>query len=251
LTALSVNLNKVCLVRNARGGGVPDLLEAARLVIAAGCQGLTLHPREDARHATIDDVLRLAALPDVASGAVELNVEGDPRPELMRVVREARAAQFTVVPVTPGELTTNRGWRAGDDLAALRRAVDACKGLARISLFVDAPGEGAEGAEGVELAAAEGADCVELHTFDYAAAFHTPRRDQVLARFERAAARARELGLRVHAGHDLDLANLPLLVERLRPDEVSIGHALVSSAILTGLPVIVGRYAAITGGGGH
>ncbi len=245
MTALSVNLNKVCLVRNARGGGVPDLLAAARLAIAAGCQGLTLHPREDARHATLDDVLRLAELPDVASGAVELNVEGDPRPELMRVVREARATQFTLVPVTPGELTTNRGWRGTDDLTALRRAVDAFKGVARISLFVDAHGEDGDG---VELAAAEGADCVELHTFDYAAAFHTPARDEVLLRFERAAERARRLGLRVHAGHDLDLDNLPLLVERLRPDEVSIGHALVSSALLTGLPIIVGRYAAITGG---
>lgn len=245
MTALSVNLNKVCLVRNARGGGAPDLVEAARLAIAAGCRGLTLHPREDARHATLDDVLRLAAMPEVAGGAIELNVEGDPRPELMRVIREARATQFTVVPVTPGELTTNRGWRGGDDLAALRRAVDAFKGVARISLFVDAHGEVGEG---VDLAAAEGADCVELHTFDYAAAFHTPRRDEVLARFERAAARARALGLRVHAGHDLDLDNLPLLVERLRPDEVSIGHALVSSALLTGLPVIVGRYAAITRG---
>jgi pyridoxine 5-phosphate synthase len=245
VTALSVNLNKVCLVRNARGGGAPDLVAAARLAIAAGCQGLTLHPRADARHATLDDVRRLAAMEEVASGRIELNVEGDPRPELMEVIREVRATQFTVVPVSPGELTTNRGWRGGDDVAALRRAVDACKGRARISLFVDAEGDG------VELAAAEGADCVELHTFDYAAAFHTPRRDEVLARCERAAERARGLGLRVHAGHDLDLDNLPLLVARLRPDEVSIGHALVSSAILTGLPVIVGRYAAITGGGGH
>ncbi len=242
MTALSVNLNKVCLVRNARGGGAPDLVEAARLAIGAGCRGLTLHPRADGRHATLDDVRRLAAMAEVASGRIELNVEGDPRPELMAVIREVGATQFTVVPVSPGELTTNRGWRGGDDVTALRRAVAAFKGRARISLFVDAEGDG------IELAAAAGADCVELHTFDYAAAFHTPRRDEVLARFERAAARARALGLRVHAGHDLDLENLPLLVERLRPDEVSIGHALISSAILTGLPVIVGRYAAATGG---
>jgi pyridoxine 5-phosphate synthase len=245
VTALSVNLNKVCLVRNARGGGVPDLVEAARLAIAAGCQGLTLHPRADARHATLDDVRRLAAMPEVASGRIELNVEGDPRPALMAVVAEVRATQITVVPVTPGELTTTRGWRATDDLAALRRAVAAYKGRTRISIFVDAEGEG------IELAAAEGADCVELHTFDYAAAYPTPRREEVLARFERAAARARALGLRVHAGHDLDLENLGLLVARVRPDEVSIGHALVSQAILTGLPAVVGRYAAIAGGGGR
>jgi pyridoxine 5-phosphate synthase len=179
---------------------------------------------------------------EVASGRIELNVEGDPRPEILRVVRETRATQFTVVPVSPGELTTNRGWRGSDDVAALRRVVDEFSGRTRISLFVDAEGEG------IELAADEGADCIELHTFDYAAAFGTPRQEEVLARFERAAERARRLGLRVHAGHDLDLENLPLLVARLRPDEVSIGHALVSTAILSGLPDVVARYAAITGG---
>lgn len=245
MTALSVNLNKVCLVRNARGGHAPDLVEAARLAIAAGCRGLTLHPREDARHATLDDVRRLAAMPEVASGAIELNIEGDPRPELMTVVRQVEATQLTLVPVSPGELTTNRGWRGTDDREALRRVVDAFAGKTRISLFVDAEGDG------IDLAAAEGADCVELHTFDYAAAFHTPQREEVLARFERGAVRARSLGLRVHAGHDLDLENLPLLVARLRPDEVSIGHALISTAILTGLPLVVARYAAITGGDGR
>lgn len=239
MTTLSVNLNKVCLVRNSRGGTVPELVEAARLAIAAGCGGLTLHPRADARHATLDDVRRLAAMEEVASGRIELNVEGDLRPEVMAVVRETRATQYTIVPVTPGELTTTRGWTGRDDGEALRRAIDSFAGATRISLFVDPEGDG------IEVATAAGADCVELHTFDYAAAYPTPRREEVLARFERAAARARALGLRVHAGHDLDLENLALLVERLRPDEVSIGHAIVSQAILAGLPQVVSRYAAL------
>ena len=241
MTTLSVNLNKVCLVRNSRGGTVPDLVEAARLAIAAGCRGLTLHPRADARHATLDDVRRLAAMDEVADGRIELNVEGDLRPEVIDVVRETRATQYTIVPVTPGEVTSTRGWRATDDQEALRRAIGSLAGATRVSLFVDAEGEG------IDLAAAAGAGCVELHTFDYAAAYPTPRREEVLARFVRAAERARGLGMRVHAGHDLDLENLGLLVERLRPDEVSIGHAIVSQAILTGLPLVVARYAAITG----
>ncbi|HEX5757916.1 MAG TPA: pyridoxine 5'-phosphate synthase [Thermoanaerobaculia bacterium] len=239
MTTLSVNLNKVCLVRNSRGGGVPDLVAAARLAIAAGCGGLTLHPRADARHATLDDVRALAAMEEVASGRIELNVEGDLRPEVIAVVRETRATQYTVVPVTPGEITSTRGWDRRDDGAALRRAIDSLAGGSRISLFVDVEGEG------IDLAAELGAAAVELHTFDYAAAYPTPRRDEVLARFERAAQRARARGLRVHAGHDLDLENLALLVERLRPDEVSIGHAIVSQALLTGLPSVVARYAAI------
>lgn len=247
MTNLSVNLNKVALVRNARGGGVPDLVEAAHIAVAQGCDGLTLHPREDERHATLDDVRRLAELDAVRSGTIELNVEGDPRPELMVVAREVGATQFTVVPVVPGEITTNRGWRSRKDEPLLRDTVEYFAGHCRVSAFVDPD------PEGIRLAADVGADAIELHTYEYAAAFHTPRRDEVLARYAEAAEVARSLGLRVHAGHDLDLDNLGLFLDRIQPEEVSIGHALVSRAILTGLEPVTREYVDVIrrhGGGG-
>lgn len=236
MTHLSVNLNKVALVRNARGGGVPDIVEAARIAIGQGCDGLTVHPREDARHATLDDVRRLAEIDEVRGGAIELNVEGDLRPELMAVVREVGATQFTAVPVLPGEVTTTRGWRSRSDEPALREAIASFRGRSRVSLFVDPE------PAGIELAAAVGADAVELHTYEYAHAFGTPRGAEVLADYVRAAELARSLGLRVHAGHDLDLDNLRPLLEGVRPDEVSIGHALVSRALLLGLEIVTREY---------
>jgi pyridoxine 5-phosphate synthase len=235
-TKLSVNLNKVALVRNSRGGGAPDIVEAAHIVIDAGCDGLTVHPRADARHATLDDVRRLAAIDAVRRGEIELNVEGDLRPELMRVVAEVRPTQFTLVPVLPGEVTTTRGWHGAADQATLAAAIASFAGSVRISLFIDPEPEGAR------LAAAAGADAVELHTYEYAQAYPTPRRAAVTARYEAAAREARARGLRVHAGHDLDLDNLGELIERLQPDEVSIGHALLTQALLTGLPGITSRY---------
>ncbi len=244
MTKLSINLNKVAIVRNSRGGGVPDIVEAAGIVIAAGCHGLTIHPRSDARHSTIDDIYSLAAMEAVASGRIELNIEGDLRPDLMAVVREVRPTQFTMVPVVPGEITTGRGWHSADDAAQLREAIASFAGKVRVSLFVDpAPA-------GVRLAAEVGAQAVELHTYEYAAAYATPRREAVLAMYEEAARAARGHGLRVHAGHDLNAENLGELVRRLRPDEVSIGHALISEALLAGLPGAAGRYlAAILGPG--
>jgi pyridoxine 5-phosphate synthase len=235
-TNLSVNLNKVALVRNSRGGGVPDIVEAARIVIDAGCDGLTVHPRADARHATLDDVRRLAAIDAVRRGAIELNIEGDLRPELVQLVAEVRPTQFTMVPVLPGEVTTTRGWHGAADQAKLAAAIAPFAGSVRISLFID------PAAAGARLAAAAGAQAVELHTYEYAQAHPTARRAEALARYEAAAREARALGLRVHAGHDLDLDNLGDLVDRIHPDEVSIGHALVTQALLTGLPGITGRY---------
>lgn len=236
MTYLSVNLNKVALVRNARGIGVPDITEAARIAIDQGCHGLTIHPREDERHATLDDVYRLAEIDAVRDGAVELNIEGDPRPDLMRAAREVGATQFTVVPVVPGEITTNRGWRSRSDEALLRETIEFFEGRQRISLFVDPD------PEGVRLSAEVGAQAIELHTYEYAVAFGTPRQSEVLGRYEEAARVARSLGLRVHAGHDLNLDNLGLFLERIGPEEVSIGHALISRALLDGLDGQTRRY---------
>ncbi len=235
-TKLSVNLNKVALVRNSRGAAVPDIVAAARTVIAAGCQGLTLHPRADARHATFDDVRRLAALEEVAGGTIELNIEGDLRPDLLQLVGEVRPTQFTIVPVLPGEITTTHGWHARQDVPRLRDAIAAVGGGIRISLFVDpepAP---------MELAAEVAAHAIELHTFDYAEAYGTPAQAATLERYQGAAAAARAVGLRVNAGHDLNLVNLGTFVQHLQPDEVSIGHALLSEALMSGLPGVTRSY---------
>ena len=236
-TTLSVNLNKVAWLRNARDIGKPDLTEAAREAIEGGAQGLTVHPRADARHITLDDVLALAAMPEIRGGSIEYNIEGDLRPELLRLSKAVRPTQFTVVPVTPGELTSRRGWRAYDDQSALENAVKFFSGVSRVSVFSDAT------EDSVRLASAANVNAVEFYTGDYAAAFGTPRGEHLLGELERAAALARSLGLRVHAGHDLDLSNLPQLLERIRPDELSIGHAIISEALFKGLRQTVREYA--------
>ena len=237
-TSLSVNLNKVALLRNSRDIGAPNLIDAARVVIDNGADGLTLHPRADARHATLDDVLAIADIPEVKSGAIEFNIEGDLRPELLRLAKAVKATQFTVVPVTPGELTSRRGWRAYDDQAALVKTVEAFRGTSRVSVFCDA----AEAS--VRLAADAGVDAVEFYTGDYALTFGTPDGDEFLAKLEQAANLARSLRLRVHAGHDLTQENLPLLLARLRPDELSIGHAIISESLFKGLAQVVREYVA-------
>jgi pyridoxine 5-phosphate synthase len=228
-TLLSVNLNKVALVRNSREGDRPSVVQAARIAMAAGCRGLTLHPRSDERHATLRDVADLGALPEVRDGSVELNIEGDFRRTLVEAAKAAGARQFTIVPVEPGEITTGRGWKRRDGLDELRKAVDFFAPNARVSVFVDAE------EEGIRMAAEAGAGAIEFHTKDYAETFGTPEGDAVLDQICRMGDLARSLGLRVNAGHDLDTRNLPPLIRRLRPDEVSIGHALISDAILAGL----------------
>lgn len=237
-TTLSVNLNKVALLRNSRDIGVPNLIDAARVVIDNGANGVTLHPRADARHATLDDVLAISEIPEVKSGAIEFNIEGDLRPELLRLAQAVKATQFTVVPVTPGELTSRRGWRAYDDQKALVQTVENFRGVSRVSVFCDA----AEAS--VRLSADAGVDAVEFYTGDYALAFGTARGDEFLNQLEQAANLARSLGLRVHAGHDLTQENLPTLIKRIRPDELSIGHAIISEAVFKGLGQVVREYVA-------
>lgn len=237
-TTLSVNLNKVALLRNARDIGVPNLIEAARVAIENGATGITVHPRSDARHSTLDDVLAIADVPEIKSGAIEFNVEGDLRPELVRLVKGVRPTQFTVVPVTPGELTSRRGWRAYDDQNALVSAVENFAGVCRVSVFSDATDAS------VNLAAAAGVNAVEFYTGDYAMAFGTARGDELLTQLEQATKLARSRGLRVHAGHDLNLENLPALLKRIRPDELSIGHAIISESVFKGLGQVVREYVA-------
>lgn len=231
---LSVNVNKIATLRNARGGSIPNVVEAARTCINAGCHGITVHPRPDARHITFQDVFDLAAML-----TVEFNIEGYPGAEFIDLVLRVRPTQVTLVPDPPGVLTSNAGWNLtrgaadwlGDLLARFRDA-----GI-RTSLFLDAD------AAQIKRAQKLGADRIELYTGPYAHAFGTPAGKTILAAHREAARLARKLGLGVNAGHDLDLNNIPAYVKTIKGlQEVSIGHALISDALYMGLTRTVKAY---------
>jgi pyridoxine 5-phosphate synthase len=235
---LSVNLNKIAVIRNSRGGEIPSVLEAARTCIAAGCHGITVHPRPDARHITRRDVLELWALLAHEYKRIEFNIEGFPGPEFLDLVCEVKPQQCTLVPDPPDVLTSNAGWTLDYSaewlepiLARLRR-----NGI-RTSLFIE-PDIGA-----VDGAKALGADRVELYTGPYAKAFPTTFSDHILRLHREAAQHARAISLGVNAGHDLNLDNLPAYVEAVKGlQETSIGHALVSDALYIGLARAVKEY---------
>jgi pyridoxine 5-phosphate synthase len=238
---LSVNVNKVATLRNSRGGSVPSVIDAVRVCVAAGVPGITVHPRADARHITMTDVREIAReLADAAKG-IEFNIEGDPRPDLLAIVREVRPTQCTLVPVKPGEVTSQAGWSPDTPLGDMRDVVrDLQKHGSRVSMFVDpepAP---------IHWAASLGADRVELYTEPFARAFARSLDDgrESFQQYAEAAQLARELGLGVNAGHDLDLDNLTLFRSLPHLDEVSIGHALVSHALFVGLERSVREYLA-------
>lgn len=239
---LSVNLNKVALLRNSRGADNPSPRVAAETCIRGGVQGLTLHWREDERHTRAADVRELCAL--AADHGVEFNLEGDARAELIDLALELRPTQFTLVPVTPGEVTSDHGWdlpRQHEEIAPiLARVNDA--GI-RSAIFVDPD------ADAMEHAAATGTQRIEIYTEPYAAAFGTDAEEEELSRFQRCAVAATRLGLGVNAGHDLDLRNTPRLAREV-PEllEVSIGHALLADALYLGLEETVRRYLAVCRG---
>jgi len=242
MTVLSVNLNKIAVLRNSRGGGEPDICRAAETCIAAGCGGITVHPRPDQRHVRPDDVRALAA---ILHGRVEYNIEGNPfapprgaYPGLLALAAETRPAQVTLVPDADGQLTSDHGFDLPRDAARLRPWVAALRELGcRVSLFVDA------GAQGLELAAAMGVVRIELYTGPYAEAFAAGDAQAVLTGFVETARRAHETGLAVNAGHDLNQANLPAFKAAIPAlAEVSIGHALIGEALYDGLAPTVRRY---------
>ena len=236
---LSVNVNKIATLRNSRGGNAPSLSEAVDVCVAAGAPGITVHPRADRRHITPEDVRTIRRTLARNARAVELNVEGDPRAELIDLVREVRPDQCTLVPVAPGEITSQAGWRPGTTTERLPDAIRELKDLGvRVSLFVDAD------REAVQWAASVGADRVELYTEPFARAFEqgADHAQRSLARYAQAAADARGSGLGVNAGHDLDLANLRVFRQLPFLDEVSIGHALIARAVFVGLDVVVREY---------
>jgi pyridoxine 5-phosphate synthase len=243
---LSVNVNKIATIRNSRGGSVPRVLDAVQVCVDAGAQGITVHPRADRRHITPEDVRDIAHALAPLRPKVEFNIEGDPRPDLLALVKDVRPDQCTLVPVVPGEITSQAGWVAAT-ATGLPAVVRELKGLGiRVSLFVD-PTE-----EAIRLAAAAGADRVELYTEPYARAFERDRTaaDASFQQYARAAAFAHAAGLGVNAGHDLDLDNLTLFRTLPHLDEVSIGHAIVSRAVFVGLDRVVREYLAVLGGDG-
>lgn len=239
MVKLSVNVNKVATLRNSRGGEAPSVLQAARVCVDAGAPGITVHPRADERHITAADVRELSAWLAPRRGAVEFNIEGDPRPDLLALVREVRPDQCTLVPVRPGEITSEAGWPADTPRGELAASIAALKALGiRVSLFVDADPAPVRWAAGV------GADRVELYTEPFAKAFAgSPAAGaQAFDRYLAAAEAARNLGLGINAGHDLDLTNLVLFRTLPGLDEVSIGHALISHALFVGLDRSVRDY---------
>jgi pyridoxine 5-phosphate synthase len=231
----------VATLRNSRGGDVPSLVEAVQVVLAAGARGITVHPRADQRHITPRDVRDLAALLAPRRADVEFNVEGDPRPDLLDLVHAVRPHQCTLVPVKAGEITSQAGWPPDTPRPALAGVIaDLRAAGVRVSLFVD-PDEAA-----VAWAADLGADRIEIYTEPFARAHERGREAaaQAFADCAAAAERAHGLGLGVNAGHDLDLANLPLFRTLPHLQEVSIGHALISHALFVGLAAAVRDYVA-------
>ena len=239
LTKLSVNLNKVALLRNARSIGIPDVVRAAHTCIRAGAHGITVHPRPDERHAKPADVYELAELLE-ATPSVEFNIEGNPFPKFMEIVRRVKPTQCTLVPDSPDVLTSDHGWDLAEDSKHLEPIIAELKECGiRVSLFMDADNEQIERAKEV------GADRVELYTEPYAAAYKTGNAEAVFERYVRAASKAQEFGLGVNAGHDLNLENLGKFCSIPNIAEVSIGHALISDALEVGLFNAVQAYVSI------
>jgi pyridoxine 5-phosphate synthase len=234
--SLSVNLNKVALLRNSRGGTNPSPKVAGKVCLDAGAYGLTLHWRQDNRHAKADDVRVLRAL--CAERNAEFNLEGDDREELIALAIEQQVTQFTLVPVKPGEVTSDHGWDVPRQHGVIAPIIARLKAAGiRTAMFMDCE------PSAMAAAAATGVDRVELYTEPYAASFGKPQFKDELERVKQTAAAAVAAGMKVNAGHDLNLRNTPLLA-RMVPDiiEASIGHALLADALYLGLAESVRRY---------
>jgi pyridoxine 5-phosphate synthase len=232
MTKLSVNINKIATIRNARGGNNPDVLKVALDCEKFGAQGITVHPRPDERHITGRDVLDLKP-----ALSTEFNIEGNPDERFIDLVSRVKPAQVTLVPDAPGVLTSNAGWDCVANFDHLKGLVDLFKAQGiRVSIFVGTD------IENIKAAARTGADRIELYTEPYASQYHEDR-EAAVAPYVHAAVAAHELGLGINAGHDLDLHNLAYFHECVPfLDEVSIGHALICDALYLGLEETIKRY---------
>jgi pyridoxine 5-phosphate synthase len=240
-TKLSVNLNKVALLRNQRDLDYPSVVEMARIVIAAGACGITVHPRPDERHIRQTDVHELAALlAEPTYAAIEFNIEGNPTPEFMALAADVRPEQVTLVPDSPEQRTSDHGWDFARESERLRPLVARLRAEGiRVSLFVDPDIASVDGAKSVQ------ADRIELYTEPYAAAFGGGDYAAMLDRYARCAQHAGDIGLGVNAGHDLTIANTKVLRAAI-PNlaEVSIGHAITADALRIGFAAAVAEYLA-------
>jgi pyridoxine 5-phosphate synthase len=242
-TALSVNLNKVALVRNTRHLGIPSVTRAASVCLEAGASGITVHPRPDARHIRADDVFALAELlkawPDR-----DFNIEGNPFHNLMDFVRKVRPQQTTFVPDSEGQFTSDHGWNFPQDAKRLEPLIASAKSLGvRVSLFMDPCADAKTAQHVMQSVKAIGADRVELYTESYARAFGREQQANVLKSFTVTAQAAIAAGLGVNAGHDLNLDNLRPFVQAVpKVAEVSIGHALIGDALEMGYSDAVRAY---------
>jgi len=239
MTALSVNVNKVALIRNSRNIDIPSVTEAARICVDAGAHGITVHPRPDQRHIRPSDVYELAEML-----TVEFNIEGNPfagpegtYPGFLQLLRDVKCAQATLVPDSPDQLTSDHGWNLLADAERVRPIVEELKGLGiRVSLFMDPD------LAQIDAAGEVGCDRIELYTEGYARAHAASDDEETFAAYAAAAARAQELGLGVNAGHDLNLDNLARFCTIPGILEVSIGHALICDALRMGLAATVKAY---------
>ncbi|MDD9958762.1 MAG: pyridoxine 5'-phosphate synthase [Gammaproteobacteria bacterium] len=241
MTLLSVNLNKIALLRNSRGRDFPNVLQFAARVIDLGVKGITVHPRPDERHITRQDVFDLSAfLRDQEN--VEFNIEGYPSPEFLELVFEANPAQCTLVPDEPGQLTSDHGWQVAEynDLLVEVLGKIHSAGI-RSSLFLD------PSPKLVEEVAKVGANRIELYTEEFASAFGTQNETAIWQAYADTAVRATELGIGINAGHDLDLNNLAKFLEIPNILEVSIGHALIVECLEQGVESVIRQYLEITG----
>jgi len=240
MARLSVNLNKIALLRNSRRTGVPDLRRFATLALESGARGLTVHPRPDERHIRASDIPMLAEVMHPHRPAMEFNIEGYPDDRFLRILRDSRPEQATLVPDAPDAFTSEEGWKLDAAEAALATPmIAAMRALGcRVILFIDPD------PLVVERVRASGADGVEIYTGGYAAAFRDGRHQPILERIAATAATARDAGLVVNAGHDLNLHNIPPLL-RAVPflAEASIGHELTADALENGFGATVAAYA--------
>ncbi|HIR82382.1 MAG TPA: pyridoxine 5'-phosphate synthase [Candidatus Cryptobacteroides pullicola] len=232
MTRLSVNINKIALLRNARGGNMPDVLKAALDCETFGAQGITVHPRPDERHIRYSDVRTLRP-----ALKTEFNIEGNPTGSFTALVCEVVPDQVTLVPDAPDALTSNAGWDTVRNFGFLSRVCEAFRSRGiRTSIFIDPRPEMAEGAKRC------GADRVELYTAAYAEMYPSDRQ-KAIAPYLETAEKARQLGLGLNAGHDLNLDNLSYFIRTIPwTDEVSIGHALICDALYMGLETAIDRY---------
>lgn len=242
MTILSVNVNKIALLRNSRGRDFPSVLGFVDQCLGLGVKGITVHPRPDQRHITRRDVYELHDFLGGKSG-VEFNMEGYPSRAFMDLVLEVAPSQCTLVPDAPGQLTSDHGWNVSDNARLLTGVIAELREAGiRSSLFLDpSPAD-------VEQVPQVGADRIELYTEEFAAAFGTVNEDAVFEKYRATAARARALDIGLNAGHDLNLENLSRFLQIPGILEVSIGHALVVECLQQGLPQVITRYLAITAG---